>query len=164
MNTDADSTDADLSGPLQRETVASVGYRDLVSLGMDASLADAVQLMQEKAVGCVVVVEGESLRGIFTERDLVSRVLGKVDSLQLPLKNYMTPDPVTVRVDEPVHELLTRMYQGGMRHVPVIDADDRPIGMTSIKRAAHLLADHYPKAVLNVAPDPERYPKTREGG
>lgn len=155
---------SDLREPLQRETVARVGYRDLVSLGIDATVADAVQLMQERAVGCLVVIDAGTLRGIFTERDLVMRVLGKVDSLEVPLSEYMTPDPVTARVDEPIHALLTRMYQRRIRHVPVVDPDGRPVGTLSIKRAVYFIADRYPTAVLNVAPDPQSYPETREGG
>jgi CBS domain-containing protein len=131
---------------------------------VDATVADAVHLMQERGVGCLVVIEAGSLRGIFTERDLVTRVLGKVDSLDVPLSEYMTPDPITARVDEPIHKLLTRMYQQRIRHIPVVDADGRPVGTMSIKRAVYFVADHYPTAVLNVAPDAQSYPETREGG
>lgn len=155
---------SDLREPLQHETVEHIGYRALVSLGLDASVADAVQLMQAKAVGCLVVVEAGTLHGIFTERDLVTRVLGRVDSLDVPLREYMTSDPVTVRVDEPVHRLLTRMYQHRVRHVAVVDTEERPVGTMSIKRAVHFVADRYPTAVFNVAPDPQSYPDTREGG
>lgn len=158
------SAGSDLREPLQRETVGSIGYRDLISVGADATVADAVEVMQERAVGCLVVMDGSSLRGIFTEHDLVTRVLGQVESLDVPLNEYMTPDPITARVDEPIHKLLTRMYQRGIRHVPVVAVDGSPVGTMSIKRAVYFVADHYPTAVLNVAPDPERYPETREGG
>ena len=165
MNPDDTSrTRADLRGPLQSETVANVGYRDLVACEIDATVGDAVHLMQEKGVGCLVVLERGTLRGIFTERDVLTRVLGHVDSLEVPLRDCMTPDPTTVRFDVPIHQALTRMLQGGMRHLPVLDTSDRPVGTMSVKRAVHFLADYYPDAVLNVAPDPERFPDSREGG
>ncbi len=154
----------DLREPLQRETVASVGHRDLVSLELEATLADALRLMQEEAVGCLVVVERGALRGIFTERDVVTRVLGKVESLDRPLREYMTPDPATARVDEPIYRVLARMARGGMRHLPVVDESGAPIGTLSVKRAVHFLADHYPEAVFNIPPDPDRFPASREGG
>ena len=154
----------DLREPLQRETVASVGYRDLVACEIDATLAEALHVMQEKSVGCLVVLEGGTLRGIFTERDVVTRVLGKVDSLEVPLSDYMTPDPSTARLDEPIHLILARMNQGGMRHLPVLDTSDRPVGTISVKRAVHFLADHFPEAIRNLDPDPGRYPGTPEGG
>ena len=155
---------ADLREPLQRETVASVGYRDLLTCEVDATLAEALRLMREKGVGCLVVVEKGALRGIFTERDVLTRVLGKVRSLDVPLREHMTPDPTTARVDEPIHVVLTRLLQGGMRHLPVVDAEGLPIGTMSVKRAVHFLAEHYPEAVRNIAPNPERVPESREGG
>ena len=161
---DTVGTQTDLREPLQQESVASVGYRDAVTLPIDAELADAVQLMRTSSVGCLLVVDDGELRGIFTERDVVTRVSGKVDSLHVPLRDFMTPDPVTVRADEPIHAALTRMHQGGMRHLPVLDASGKPVGTMSVKRAVHFLADHYPQAVFNVAPDPERFPVSREGG
>lgn len=164
MNLEDASGTQDLRGPLVRETVASVGYREPVAIALDATLAEALRLMQEKAVGCLLVVEGDDLRGIFTERDLLTRVLGKVDDLDAPLSGCMTAEPATARVDEPIHRVLTRMYQGRMRHLPVLDESGRPVGTTSLKRAVHFLADHYPQAVLNVAPDPDRFPKSCEGG
>ncbi len=154
---------ADLREPLQRETVASVGYRDLVSVELEATLADAVSLMQEEAIGCLVVVERGALRGIFTERDVVTRVLGEVESLDRPLREYMTADPVTARVYEPIHRVLARMARGGMRHLPVVDKSGAPIGTLSVKHAVHFLADHYPEAVFNIPPDPDRFPASREG-
>ena len=77
---------------------------------------------------------------------------------------FVSSKPTTARVDEPIHRVLGRMFAGGMRHVPVLDTADRPVGTMSIKRAVHFLADHYPKAVLNIAPDPEKFPAAREGG
>ena len=165
MNTGNESaTNTDLREPLQRETVATVGYRELVSLEIDATLADALQVMRERAVGCLVVVEQGALRGIFTERDVVQRVLGKTDSLDVPLRDFMTADPTTARFDEPIHQVLARMYRRSIRHVPVLDESGLPVGTMSVKRGVHFLADHYPKAVLNVSPTPELYPESREGG
>ena len=162
---DASALQTDLREPLQRETVASIGFRDLVALEIEgASLADAIRLMQERAVGCLVVLDRGRLAGIFTERDLLARVLGKARSFDQPLADYVTRNPTTARVDEPIHLVLTRMHQGKMRHLPVVDAAGRPVGTMSVKRAAHFLADHYPEAVFNVPPDPDRFPESREGG
>ena len=113
----------DLRESLQSETVASVGYRHLVACDVDATLAEAIHLMQETSVGCLVVVDRGTTCGIFTERDVLSRVLGNVDSLDVPLKDHMTPDPTTARVDEPICRVLARMHQGGMRHLPVLDTE-----------------------------------------
>ena len=154
----------DLRAPLQNETVADVGYREPVTVESDASVGDAIRAMQEKAVGCVLVLEHGKLRAIFTERDVVTRVLDERGSFDAPVLELSTPAPVTTRVDEPIHVALTRMRRGGMRHLPVLDAAGRPVGTISVKRAVHFLASHYPRSVVNVAPDTARFPATREGG
>ena len=89
----------DLREALQKETVATVGYRDLVAIETSAKVRDAVAAMQRSKVGCLVVVEDGELRGIFTERDLVVRVLAKEGGLDGDLRDVMTPDPFVARID-----------------------------------------------------------------
>ncbi|MGL4424211.1 MAG: CBS domain-containing protein [Gemmataceae bacterium] len=55
------------------------------------------------------------------------------------------------------------MQQGGYRHLPVVDAENRPVGMLSAKRIVHYLAEHFPMAVYNQPPEPGRVPDTAEG-
>jgi len=152
----------DLREPLQSETVADVGYRPLVSIGTDGTAAEAVALMKLEKCGCVVVMSEGRMRGIFTERDLLKRVLHPGLGLDTPIVGLMSDDVTVARVDEPIHEVLARMYIGRLRHLPVLDGDE-PVGTISIKRAIHFLADQLPQAILNLPPDPETFPATREG-
>ena len=154
----------DLREPLQQETVAHVGIRDLVSVDVGARVRDALAIMQEHAVGSIVVVAGEELRGVFTERDLLVRVLGAGKGLDVPLADVMTGRPTVARADEAIHLVLTRMYQGAHRHLPVVDDEGRPVGTISLKRVARFLGDHLPSAVYNLPPDPNRFPERAEGG
>jgi CBS domain-containing protein len=153
----------DLREALVDETVASVGYRDLVSVGIDASVGSALSLMREREVGCLCVLDAGRLAGIFTERDLIVQVLGRGISMTAPVAEHMSPDPTTVRLDDPVHVVLARMNEGGFRHIPVVDAEGLPVGTMSVKRAVHFLADHMPQAILNLPPSPDVYPATPEG-
>ena len=153
----------DLREALLEETVASVGHRDLVSVGIDASVGDALSVMRGGEVGCLCVLDGDRLAGIFTERDLIVRVLARGVPMTAPVAEHMSADPTTVRVDDPVHVVLTRMNEGGFRHIPVVDAGGLPVGTMSVKRAVHFLADHLPQAILNLPPRPDVYPATTEG-
>jgi CBS domain-containing protein len=153
----------DVRKALRREKVSSIGHRELVAVGIGASVGEAVAAMRERRVGCVCVLEGERLAGIFTERDLVVRVLGRV-SMADPIRAHMTRDPVTVRADDPIHVLLARLQAGGFRHLPVMDARGRPDGTVSVERTVHFLADLMPRTILNLPPDPEAFPATEEGG
>ena len=76
----------------------------------------------------------------------------------------MTPDPVVAHINERIHRVLARMYEGGFRHLPVLDRRELPVGTISIKRAVHFLAECMPRAVYNLPPNPGKFPATREGG
>ena len=154
----------DLREALQGETVATVGFRDLVSIEVGAKVSDAVRIMQRDNVGCIVVVAEGVVRGIFTERDLVVRVLQQAGGLDGDLVDVMTPDPHVARDDDLIHSVLSTMHEKGLRHLPVVDAQNRPLGTISIKRAVHFLASHMPQAIYNLPPEPDQFPARAEGG
>jgi CBS domain-containing protein len=149
---------------LEETTLADVGFRELVHVTTAATVGDAVAAMQAAKVGCCAVLAGERLAGIFTERNLVVRVLGAGLGLDAPVAECMTSDPVTTRPGDRLHDVLARMRAGGFRHLPVVDDAGRPIGTTSIKRAIRLLGRSAHDVVYNVAPVPGMYPARAEGG
>jgi CBS domain-containing protein len=75
----------------------------------------------------------------------------------------MTPDPVTVSSKEPIRAAIERMEKGGYRHLPVLDERQRLVGILSIKRIVHYLAEHFPATVYCQPPDPRAVPPKREG-
>jgi CBS domain-containing protein len=82
-----------------------------------------------------MITEGDRIAGIFTERDALVRVLAKaVDPETTRVDAVMTPNPQTVEADVPVGHALHLMYEGGFRHVPVVE-DGRPVGMISARDA-----------------------------
>ena len=84
-----------------------------------ASVRDVVNLLVENRGGAVLVVDGDSLSGIFTERDVLKKVAGRPGALDAPVAEYMTTDPVVVRENETVAVALHKMADGGFRHVPM---------------------------------------------
>ncbi len=124
---------------------------------------DAVYLMRTESVGCLLVCRQGKLVGVFTERDLMGRVLGVGKALTIPIAEVMTSDPVTVSAKDSIRTAIKKMQQGGYRHLPVVDENNRPIGVLSVKRIVHYLAEHYPAAVYNLPPDPGSVPNEREG-
>ena len=127
------------------------------------TVADAVELLRRERVGCLLVVKGEALVGIFTERDLLTKVLAPGQPLHTPLADVMTPSPVSVNLKEPVKAAVERMQRGGYRHVPVVDENNRPVGVLSAKRIVHYLVEHFPNTVYNQPPDPDQMPDSAEG-
>jgi CBS domain-containing protein len=109
--------------------------RKLVVASLDTPVSVAAALMQEGKVGAVLVVEGERLAGIFTERDAVYRVMAAGrDPRTTLLHEVMTPDPLTVAPEESFGYALLLMHEKGFRHAPVV-VDGRPIGVVSARHA-----------------------------
>ena len=90
------------------------------------------------------------------------RVLAVGKGLDLPLHEVLTPNPETVSPRDPIRLAVRKMKAGGHRHLPVVDDDQRPVGILSVKRVVRYLVEHYPAAVYN-HPPANQTPSTAEG-
>lgn len=110
--------------------------RALITASKETSVRAASCLMAEKRIGAVLVVEGNHIAGIFTERDALNKVLAAcLDPDATPLSQVMVANPQTVRVDKPLAYALYMMVEGGFRHAPVVDDNGLPVGMVSARDA-----------------------------
>jgi len=124
-------------------TIGEIMAREVLSVTTDVSLADAARQMHERKVGAVVVLDGDRLVGILTERDVLRAVAtGKVDG---SVSESMTHDPDTVEPTETTGHAAALMIHGGFRHLPVVDQNGL-VGMISIRDLMRLhLADESPR-------------------
>jgi CBS domain-containing protein len=128
------------------------------------SVLKAAKLMQKEHVGCVLVVEKGKLDGIFTERDILMKVVGSgSDIAKTKVEEVMTANPETLQPDDMLAYALNYMHVGGYRHLPVVDEKERPVGVVSVKNVVDYLADYFPQDVLSLPPRPLRTTKEREG-
>ena len=153
----------DLARNLKVESVSRLDPTPPRHVGPEQSVAEAVTLMRQENVGCLLVCEGRKLVGIFTERDLMRRLLAQGKPLTLPVGQFMTPDPVIVHPKDPIGVAIRRMEEGGYRHLPVVDEHDQVVGILSVKRIVHYLVEHFPATIYNLPPDPSAVPQEREG-
>jgi CBS domain-containing protein len=153
----------DLTKSLKVESVSRLHPSTPIQVGPHETVGAALALMRQEHVGCLLVCENEQLLGIFTERDLMRRVLAAGKPLTMPIAEGMTPAPVVVRRNEPIGAALRRMEEGGYRHLPVVDETGRLVSMLSVKRIVHYLAEHFPATVYNLPPDPGIVHQEREG-
>jgi CBS domain-containing protein len=153
----------DLARNLKIESVSRLHPTPPLQVGPSQTVAQAVALMRKEGVGCVLVCEHERVIGIFTERDLLRRVLAGGQPLTTPVSECMTADPVVVHPKEPIGAAVRRMEEGGYRHLPVVDEAGRPVGVLSVKRIVHYLVEHFPGTVYNLPPDPGAVHQEREG-
>jgi CBS domain-containing protein len=106
---------------------------NLVSAQPDAKVIDVAVAMSEGRIGAIPIIEGERLVGIFSERDLMTRVLvpGR-DAHATRVEDVMTHKVVTAGLDETVARCLEKMQRAGCRHLPVVH-DGRVVAMLSMR-------------------------------
>ena len=119
---------------------------DLLTVEPDARLSEAARRMAQRGVGAVLVLEGERLDGILTERDLLKAVAaGFTDEARV--SEWMTRQPETVEPDESTDHAASLMIHGGFRHLPVVEGG-RAIGILSIRDLMRVaLQDSAPRGV-----------------
>lgn len=105
--------------------------RDLLTLAADERLGDAAKRMVERGVGAVVVLAGDTLEGILTERDLMKAVAAGY-SEDARVSDWMTRHPETIEADDSTGHAAALMIHGGFRHLPVLE-DGRIAGIISIR-------------------------------
>jgi len=104
----------------------------LITVSGEVTIREAVGTMAGSRIGAVLVVEDGQVAGIFTERDLMTKVVaGDRDPATTRVADVMTADVRTVKVDDDAIDCLETMDEGRFRHMPVVDAEGRPIGMLS---------------------------------
>ncbi len=114
-----------------KDLLSSKG-RDVYSITPDATVFDALKIMAEKEIGALVVLDGEKMVGILSERDYARKVIlsGK-SSEETLVREIMTSDVMYVGPDEKVKNCLSIMTKKHFRHLPVLE-QDKVIGVLSI--------------------------------
>lgn len=127
------------------------------------NLLHAIRMIRDQHLGCVFVVENESIIGIFTERDVLNKVVGrKYDLESRVIEDFMTPDPQTLKSDDSIAYALNRMTDGGFRHIPIVDDANRPVGLVCMKTIVNYLGEYFYDEVMNLPPTPQRTQEKRE--
>jgi CBS domain-containing protein len=118
------------------QLVGDVMTSDPVALPADTPVRQAALAMRDQDIGDVLVVDGERLHGIVTDRDLVVRGLAERDDLSdFTLRDVCTERPITAAPDEDIDSAIARMRENAVRRIPVVDRG-RPVGVLSLGDAA----------------------------
>jgi CBS domain-containing protein len=105
---------------------------EVISIGPERSVFDAIELMAERGVGSLLVMDGEKLFGIVTERDYARKVILKGRKAgTTKVEEIMSTELITATTEQTVRECMTLMTERRIRHLPVV-AGDRVIGLISI--------------------------------
>lgn len=119
--------------------VADHMSRELVKAAPDESLSEAARRMVARGVGAALVMEGQRLEGILTERDILNAVaIGLTESARV--RDWMTRSPETIEVSDETSHAAALMIHGGFRHLPVLDGG-AVAGIVSIRDLMRVALD-----------------------
>jgi CBS domain-containing protein len=139
---------------LLNDEVRLLGPSEPVTLGRDESVQDAIEAMASARRAGVLIVDARGrLVGIFTERDVLSRVVGPGRDLgKTKLSEVMTPDPEALSPQDRICYAVNRMNVAGYRTIPLVDDQHRPIGIVTVNDIVRWLTAIFPDDLLNIRP------------
>ena len=144
--------------------VTALETENPVVLDVATPVREVISRMRDQRMGCALLTRSGKLAGIFTERDVLRKVLGSEGALDKAVEAYMTPDPVHVAEDAPIRKAVFHMHRGGFRSVPVVDADMKVVTCVRQRDIVRYLVEFFADQVLNLPPDPGQVAQTPEGG
>ena len=152
-----------LGETLKTDKIQWVKTRSPVTVEAGTSLQEGGAQMQHNKRGCAVIVSQGKVQGIFTERDLLTRVITRGIDMKTPVKEVMTADPTLIRLTNSVAEVIQLMSKKGYRNLPLVDGSGHLQGLVTVRDLLDYLAEHFPYEVYNLPPDPHQINRAREG-
>jgi CBS domain-containing protein len=152
-------------GAVLETPVSELMADDPLVVDADATVVTAVNAMNQHHTGCVLVQKDGKLVGIFTERDVLRKVIFRDGNKAWKVEAVMTRNPATLPPTASVAYALNKMSVDGYRHIPIVDAKGKATGVLSIKDIVHFVVEFFPAGVLNLPHDPlQAIPKSADGG
>ncbi len=145
----ASLTDVSISVPrfsiesdLVRDTVSELPVHPPVEIDPTATVGEALTLMVDQGIGCVLITEDDKLVGIFSERDALYRLGVDAESKkELSISEFMTANPAIISAEDKIAFALHKMDIGGYRHLPIMDGE-KPVSLISIRDLLAYITEH----------------------
>lgn len=148
---------------LQVEKVSHLDLSRYTTVESGTSVSEVLHAMRERRRNCVLVTDAGRLAGIFTERDVLRKIVQAPDTWSRPVDDFMTPNPETVRPGDLAARALELMNAGHYRNVPVVDDQGNLVGNVTHYAIIAFLSDRFPEEIYNLPPEPGRVPKAPAG-
>jgi len=152
-----------LVSDLQNEQVIHLDLSKFTAVKAGTSVKETVETMRQAGHHCAIVTDDGALVGIFTDRDLMRKVVSAPETWDHPIEKVMTASPMTVNSTDPANMALVLMDEKHFRNVPVLDDKGFVIGNLTHHAIIKYLADRFPESVYNLPPDPDRVTSKRDG-
>lgn len=156
-----------LGRELEDELIGRLPLKSPHFVTEETPLRSVLAKMRRERTGCVLITAKKQVVGIFTERDMLTRVIEAKANLSRPIAEFMTANPEVLSTTDTMAHAVQLMYEGGYRHLPVMR--DRPngknqiIGLLSVRDVVRYFGSNFPAEVYNLPPDPKQTNRAREG-
>jgi CBS domain-containing protein len=148
----------------RQDSVSSMETDDYVCIEPSAPLSQAIEAMKQDEGGCAIICAADgSVVGIFTERDLLTKIVGQEIDLNAPVSNWMSPIVATLTPAATIGDAVAIMNEKGYRNVPLVK-DGKLAGSISVFDIIGYLAESYPKTTMNLPPNPDQVMESTDGG
>ena len=148
---------------LRSERVGRLDLSDYVAGESGTKVIDVLHRMRDQRHNCALVTRNGRLIGVFTERDVLRKVVDAPETWDQPVDRFMTPGPQTARPEDNLGRALDLMNAGHYRNMPVVDDEGRVLGDLTQSGVIKFLSDRFPQEVYNLSPEPEQVAKARDG-
>jgi len=148
---------------LRTEQARQVARPEPLTVQRGTPLGEALRQMQAARGETVLVCDGHRLVGIFTEHDVLTRVIGRDAPADGSIDEFMTADPHTIDADATLHAALTAMERGGYRNLPLVEEDGTLVALLRQQDVLGYVAEAFPQEILNLPPRPHQLMEEPEG-
>ncbi|MBN1991698.1 MAG: CBS domain-containing protein [Anaerolineae bacterium] len=152
-----------LEQDLQLEQVQHLDLKNFTTVEIGTSVKKTVEKMRVENRHCAIIVDEGELVGIFTDRDILRKVVDARETWDLPIDDLMTSTPLTVQAKDRADMALALMDFKHFRNVPVLDDEGKVIGNLTHQAIIKYLSDRFPESVYNLPPNPEQATRQRIG-
>ncbi|HOA75800.1 MAG TPA: CBS domain-containing protein [Phycisphaerae bacterium] len=137
--------DRDIGRLISNEPLSALHPAPAVTVPPTTPVAQAIRMLAERNIGCLLVTSGDALLGIFSERDALQRIgPNYYELIDRPISDFMTPDPVTLTPEDSIAFALNRMDINDFRHIPVRNPDGT-LGIISVRDCLAYVTRHFPE-------------------
>jgi CBS domain-containing protein len=148
---------------LRTEKVRVLARQQPQRMPLGSSLGDALSAMRAGHGDPVLITDGNRLAGILTERDVLTRVLGRTDDETRTVDEVMTSTPHTLPAEATLIEAMRAMESGHYRNVPLIEESGDVVGLLRQQDLIEYVAEAFPQEILNLPPRPHQLMEEQEG-
>ena len=148
----------------EQEIKGHCSKAQVVSLDEGATVQEAMKNMKDQKIGAVPITRDGKLVGIFTEQDVVQKCGDDMAAFwQTSLKDVMTSNPVSLTYSDSIAHVLNKMQLEECRHIPVVDDNNQPVNLLSVRDVLLILIESFPEDLLHLPVEPYRGERKQDG-